>query len=54
MFNEVAIAHLTVHYQYVCRNKGKQENMNLRRDMDIKMHGNTRIARLLRASLDFD
>ena len=41
MSNEVAIAHLTVYYQYVCRNKGKQENVNLGRDMDIKMNGNS-------------
>jgi len=54
MFNEVGIAHLTVHYQYFCRNKGKLENVNLGRDMDIKIHGNTRIGRLLEASLDFD
>jgi hypothetical protein len=50
----MAIAHLTVYYQYFCRNKGKQANMNLGRDMDMKMHGNTRIGRLLRASLNFD
>jgi hypothetical protein len=56
MFNELAIAHLTVYYQYSCTNKRKQENMNLGRDIhvDIKMHGNNRIARLHRASLDFD
>ena len=33
---------------------GTKENMNLGRGMDIKMHGNSRIGRLLRASLDFD